>query len=583
MYSDERQVANLLNTEIHKMTIREAVEEDLLSPFSAIIAETNVDLTNVSIKSNGDYNEDELEQAINITTRNQAAIDLYQRLFPGQTAVAYCNSVKHAQDLAKLFTESGVTAGFISGYMDKKEQDAVLKKFHEGEIKVLCNADILIEGFDEPRASICLNLRPTKSLVNAQQRGGRVLRIDPHNPNKHAYIVDFLDKTEDPRKQSITFAEVAEAAFITTKKGRDRIPEGTSVAGPRTNDPGGLYIDEDVIEISGLKVTVNSQEIMRMIKEMQDKRYLNLQEGDLPITEKGLPQYFIGTWKTLIPIAESVIEEIRKNNPELIVYRKQRGTIIVVCTDPEKFIFLMKVKGAFLRKDNIIEESGFMVSSNNLQENFVGSTMHSLRVAQKVVEELRREEPELISEIYRGVRRVPYVKNKQRFIELMKAKGLLYRADQEVQNSEFIVSGPHLETTFIGSGETLNPIAQEVLEEIKVNYPDLVRKVMNVNQWVNVVTDRERFIEAMKKRGILLRSAKSRLGENEFPISQNSVRIFQGHHTRIKIIADEIAEKLKQEDPELVTIKYSGSRRVIVVTNRERFIREMLNRGCQLK
>ncbi len=293
MYSEDRNVANLLNTEIHKMTIREAVEEDLLSPFSAIIAETDIDLSNISIKSSGDYDDQELEEAINISSRNQAAIDLYNKLFQSQTAVAYCTSVKHAQDLAKLFTENGILAGFVSGYQGKNEQADVLKRYHNGEVKVLCNADLLIEGFDEPKASVCLNLRPTKSIVLAQQRAGRVLRLDPDNPNKHAVIVDFLDKTEDPRKLSVTFAEVAEAAYITTKKAggsnvvAPKVPGGIEVDIPVDTGTGINFFDEDNIEISGLKITVNPQEVMRIVKEMNEKQYQPAPEGWLTMNEIG--------------------------------------------------------------------------------------------------------------------------------------------------------------------------------------------------------------------------------------------------------------------------------------------------------
>lgn len=280
MYSEERQVANLLNTEIHRMSIKEAVEEDLLSPFSAIIAQTEVDLTDISVKSNGDYDDKELEEAINIESRNQAALDLYLELFQGQTAVAYCISVKHAQNLARIFHENGVPAAYVSGYQDKKEQAEILRRYHEGEIKVLCNADLLIEGFDEPRASVCLNVRPTRSLVVAQQRAGRVLRLDPDNPNKHATVVDFLDKTEDPRKLPVTFAEVAEAAFIVKKRlDRDTTTGPSMPKAPPGSGDIGIGPDEDIITISGLKVIVNPQEIMRVVKERQDKIYTIPPEG----------------------------------------------------------------------------------------------------------------------------------------------------------------------------------------------------------------------------------------------------------------------------------------------------------------
>ena len=57
-YSPNKKVGNLLGHEIHRMDIKEAVEEGLLSPFSALIAKTEVDLSKVKIKENtGEYDE----------------------------------------------------------------------------------------------------------------------------------------------------------------------------------------------------------------------------------------------------------------------------------------------------------------------------------------------------------------------------------------------------------------------------------------------------------------------------------------------------------------------------------------------
>jgi len=92
------------------------------------------------------------------------------------------------------------------------------RKFETGEIQVLCNSDILIEGFDEPAASVCLNLRPTLSAVVAEQRGGRVLRLDPQNSDKHATIVDFIDKTNNRKNIQITFVEASGGSFVSNKK-----------------------------------------------------------------------------------------------------------------------------------------------------------------------------------------------------------------------------------------------------------------------------------------------------------------------------------------------------------------------------
>lgn len=262
-YSEVRSVKNFLNTEIHSMSIREAVEEDLLCSFSVLLAQSDVDLTNVSITSNGDYDPEELEIAINTATRNSAAVELYKKMFDGQRTVTYCVGVKHAEEVAELFRKQGVSATVISG--KSKDKQEILRKFKDGEIKVLCNADILIQGFDEPRASVCLNLRPTLSMVVAEQRGGRVLRKNEDDPQKHAFIVDFIDKTENTKKISVSFAQVAEEAYMVSGK----VSNGQLET---VRKKVSAVLDKEII-ISGLKVETDAEEVLRIVREIEGKKY----------------------------------------------------------------------------------------------------------------------------------------------------------------------------------------------------------------------------------------------------------------------------------------------------------------------
>lgn len=264
---------NTLFKEIHSMSIKEAVEEDLLCSFSVFIAQSDVDLTQVSFTSRGEYQEEELQKAIDVYNRNQGAVDIYKKMFDGQTAVTYCVGIKHAGKMAELFREAGISAGVISGNNTDKEKEKLLEQFKNGEIKVLCNADILIRGFDEPRASVCLNLRPTLSAELAEQRGGRVLRKDPNNSQKYAYIVDFFDKTDNPRNLPIGFAQIAEGSQILTPRDIDR-RQGVAGNGERSRS-----MDEREIYIAGLKLIVDAKEVFRIIREIEGNKYQPSPEG----------------------------------------------------------------------------------------------------------------------------------------------------------------------------------------------------------------------------------------------------------------------------------------------------------------
>lgn len=276
----EKELSNVLGTEIHSIKIREAVEGGYLSSFTSIAARTEVDLSNVKVTAEGEYNEKELAKAVDIESRNRAAVELYKEAFDGQLAVAYCVGVKHAENLAKIFNDSGIPAVAISGDTSVTEQEEIFKKYETGEIKVLCNADLLIAGFDEPQASVCLNLRPTKSLVVAEQRGGRVLRLDEKNPNKHAYIVDFIDWGFE-RSGQVLFPKVAEAVELEPKDKKERDFNG-----------GGGRVDFSHIKVDGIEVMVDQEVILEIIKSVEKPEKIkiinNIVDLKLAIKEAGI-------------------------------------------------------------------------------------------------------------------------------------------------------------------------------------------------------------------------------------------------------------------------------------------------------
>jgi superfamily II DNA or RNA helicase len=199
------------------MTIREAVEEGLLCSVSSVIVKTQTDISKVDIANNGDFDEKTLKQAINISVRNAVAVDFYKQEFNNQLTVAYCVGVEHAEAVAREFSAQGVPAAAIYGTLPRARKKELLAQFHNGEIKVLCNADLLIQGFDEKQASVCLNLRPTRSKIVTEQRGGRVLRLNEKDKAKHATIVEFMDKGYEDNGYLILFADVAEGASFYPK------------------------------------------------------------------------------------------------------------------------------------------------------------------------------------------------------------------------------------------------------------------------------------------------------------------------------------------------------------------------------
>jgi superfamily II DNA or RNA helicase len=367
-YFWDKQVRNLLPVEIHTMSVTEAVNEELLSPFSVIIASTDVDLSKIEINAAGCYNEVQLERAVNITRRNQAAIELYEKRFQGKKAVVHCVGVKHAAAVAQLFNEKGIPAGILHGKLSKSKRKEILDKYSAGEIKVICSARMLIHGFDDAVASVCFNLKPTLSQVDAEQRAGRVLRIDPNDTSKHAVIVDFIDRTSNTKESPISFADIVGNAYVSNKTPDRRtlgIDVDLSVQNSRTVD----------LSVAGITVTVHPDEVMRILRERTAQILSPPPDGWLHMSQ--ITAAFI----TSDRYVQSIIGELRLSHPEYFGrYLSQRGSAEyyspeIVDIVKAQIIQRQKPPDGWLTKDELAGKLG--ITSHRIMDSLLAPLSES--------------------------------------------------------------------------------------------------------------------------------------------------------------------------------------------------------------
>lgn len=99
-----------------------------------------------------------------------------------QQGVIFLPSIETAAMMADALQACGINADYVSGECSNREEK--IADFKAGKIRVLCNAMLLIEGFDHDRVDWICMLRPTKirSLyAQAVGRGTRPLNeIVPH-------------------------------------------------------------------------------------------------------------------------------------------------------------------------------------------------------------------------------------------------------------------------------------------------------------------------------------------------------------------------------------------------------------------
>lgn len=188
--ADDTNILEIFKNTAHKLDIQTAVEIGALVPVRCIRIHTNIDMTKVRFNS-VQYNIRDLDVKICVTERNKLIVDTWLEYVKNRRTVVFCASVKHAEQVAQLFKDAGVSAIAVSGSMKTSERNEQLTKFADGDVKVLCACDLLNEGWDCPQTEVLFMARPTMSKVLYTQQLGRGMRNSEGKDN--LMVFDFVD------------------------------------------------------------------------------------------------------------------------------------------------------------------------------------------------------------------------------------------------------------------------------------------------------------------------------------------------------------------------------------------------------
>jgi superfamily II DNA or RNA helicase len=154
-------------------TTEELIRGRFLSPFRAF-APASPDLKGVRTVA-GDYHEGDLGTAMNKAVLIADVVTTWMERAAGRPTLCFAVDRAHAKNLQQQFLAAGVCAEYIDAYTEAAERNAIAKRFHAGEVKVVCNVGCLTTGIDWDVRCIVL-ARPTKSEILYVQMIGRGLR-----------------------------------------------------------------------------------------------------------------------------------------------------------------------------------------------------------------------------------------------------------------------------------------------------------------------------------------------------------------------------------------------------------------------
>ena len=205
-----KQVSDVFPASVDDLPLADAARRGLIAPLRCMRVPPAAAINSVPIVG-GDFEERALAAALDHEALNQAAASLYRERFGPTPGIVYAAGVDHAYNLAQEFRAAGLKAEAVSGRTPPARLAETLAAYERGEINVLINAQLLAEGWNSPRATICMHLAPTASRRVYQQRIGRIMRI--HARKEAGVVVDFVPKASTHNDRVVSLHALLDADF----------------------------------------------------------------------------------------------------------------------------------------------------------------------------------------------------------------------------------------------------------------------------------------------------------------------------------------------------------------------------------
>ncbi len=264
-----RHVADLFPTQTSRFDLAQAARRGVIAPLRCLRIPPGPGVRTIAKvplrkgEVDQDFDQEELAALLDQEPFNVAIADLYKTRFRKVPGVVYTAGVQHAKNVAKAFRDAGINAQAVSGETPKRELAEILAGFERGTVDVLCNAMLLAEGWNSPRATICMHLAPTASRRIYQQRVGRVTR---RAPGKEAGLVlDFVHPATTHDETIVTLHSLLD---------RDVYRGGAIVVGPVRRGRGRkVRVERRIVPVSEVeekRMEVLEREIWRIAVENLD-------------------------------------------------------------------------------------------------------------------------------------------------------------------------------------------------------------------------------------------------------------------------------------------------------------------------
>lgn len=179
-----------LNHVCYEIGVKELIRDGYLCPLITKAGRHKVDTENLHVRA-GEFIASEVEDLMdNDFLVKSACSEIIQQTAERQACLIFASGVTHGKHIqSELEKNHGVECGFVDGSTPSLFRDEVLQRFRAGDLKYLCNVNVLTTGFDAPKIDCVALVRPTLSPGLFYQMVGRGFRLHPGKQN--CLVLDF--------------------------------------------------------------------------------------------------------------------------------------------------------------------------------------------------------------------------------------------------------------------------------------------------------------------------------------------------------------------------------------------------------